>query len=569
MGNCCSSSTTTTTFDTRKQKHDQKRNTLPNGNSLRGSKIAGQMSHFEEKPSEAKKVETPKQKREEKVISDTKTVEVKDSAPATVESQFAESPREKQIQSTNDKASARESIPKIQNGELKPIYPNENLLNALNDAQLENDEGMEFIRNESQPVVQIEDINPPNNHQSQRTQSRSQIELAKNDIQVAQTDILFTNSISIPDSSHKDTFNLPTHSMHREKTIAQQVEEKLFERSIKSYNLRQTNASRRDNTQFSKRRDDTIKQLKASLIHSIVQNQDKLSARSASVESQKMKPMLFEAINEIEENRQSEVAVVRNSLLQNSLVQNKPMHDVRSEGSLESESIESDQFEREDDVIQPRPTNDTDVKGEGDDIVLDLQNMDDPISERLEAAPEEEQKDVKEQLNNINAFLQGINKKDEGLKKMKTVQDQRRKSARPLQPAFGSSMPRISTDSPRIGGAEGGQDPFKEYIKYKSVDDDIVDKMLEKFILSHQVQVPINRIDPSKYLFGTKIIAAQIINGILMVRVGGGFMSIEEFVDKHQSKEILNLRLKMVKERKKLPKITQELIEKHKIKKFI
>lgn len=46
-------------------------------------------------------------------------------------------------------------------------------------------------------------------------------------------------------------------------------------------------------------------------------------------------------------------------------------------------------------------------------------------------------------------------------------------------------------------------------------------------------------------------------------------MSIEEFVDKHQSKEILNLRLKMVKERKKLPKITQELIEKHKIKKFI
>lgn len=118
-----------------------------------------------------------------------------------------------------------------------------------------------------------------------------------------------------------------------------------------------------------------------------------------------MKPMLIEAINEIEENRQSEVAVVRNSLLQNSLVQNKPMHDVRSEGSLESESIESDQFEREDDVIQPRPTNDTDVKGEGDDIVLDLQNMDDPISERLEAAPEEEQKDVKEQLNNINAFL--------------------------------------------------------------------------------------------------------------------------------------------------------------------
>ena len=51
---------------------------------------------------------------------------------------------------------------------------------------------------------------------------------------------------------------------------------------------------------------------------------------------------------------------------------------------------------------------------------------------------------------------------------------------------------------------------------------------------NNKVNVPINRIDPSKYLFGTKVISAQIINGVLMIRVGGGFMSIEEFVDKHQ-----------------------------------
>jgi hypothetical protein len=80
--------------------------------------------------------------------------------------------------------------------------------------------------------------------------------------------------------------------------------------------------------------------------------------------------------------------------------------------------------------------------------------------------------------------------------------------------------------------------------------------MLEKFIETHKVQVPINRVGPSKYLFGTKIISAQIINGVLMVRVGGGFMSIEEFVEKHQNKEILQLKLKMTKERKKLAKVT-------------
>ncbi len=93
--------------------------------------------------------------------------------------------------------------------------------------------------------------------------------------------------------------------------------------------------------------------------------------------------------------------------------------------------------------------------------------------------------------------------------------------------------------------------------------------MLEDFVKKNSVKVPINRIDQSKYLFGTKVISAQIINGVLMVRVGGGFMNIEEFVDKHSTKEILALKLKMTKERKKLPKVTQELLDKHKIKKFI
>ena len=51
-------------------------------------------------------------------------------------------------------------------------------------------------------------------------------------------------------------------------------------------------------------------------------------------------------------------------------------------------------------------------------------------------------------------------------------------------------------------------DPFQANIKYKCVDDDIVDKMLEDFIKSHNVKVPFNRIDRSKYLFGTRLIAA-------------------------------------------------------------
>lgn len=96
----------------------------------------------------------------------------------------------------------------------------------------------------------------------------------------------------------------------------------------------------------------------------------------------------------------------------------------------------------------------------------------------------------------------------------------------------------------------------------------MIDEMLENFVKNNKVKVPINRIDKSKYLFGMKFINAQIINGILMVRVGGGFMTMLDFVEKHSYKEMLSLRVKMAKEKKKANKIIDELLEKYKIKKF-
>lgn len=193
---------------------------------------------------------------------------------------------------------------------------------------------------------------------------------------------------------------------------------------------------------------------------------------------------------------------------------------------------------------------------EDDEFVLE--KKDTQISQE-----EEGKEDVKAQLKNITEFLEDLKKKvgdtQEGLRKMKTLQAVKNPVTKPSLQQTKTGIP----PSPLMG------DPFNVSIKYKSVDDDIVDKMLERYIETHKVKVPIHRIDQSKYLFGTRVIAAQIINGVLMVRVGGGFMSIEEFLDKHTNKEILNLKLKMTKERKKLPKITQELLQQHKIKKFI
>lgn len=80
-------------------------------------------------------------------------------------------------------------------------------------------------------------------------------------------------------------------------------------------------------------------------------------------------------------------------------------------------------------------------------------------------------------------------------------------------------------------------------IRYTSAaKNDQVDIMLENYVNQHNVMAPIRRIEEGRYLFGTKKIYAKIINGKLMVRVGGGYMSIEEFVEKHQVKEIDKLK---------------------------
>lgn len=79
--------------------------------------------------------------------------------------------------------------------------------------------------------------------------------------------------------------------------------------------------------------------------------------------------------------------------------------------------------------------------------------------------------------------------------------------------------------------------------------------MLNNYIRQNKVKVPFQPLDGNKYLFGTKIIHASIINGGLSVRVGGGYMTIDELITQHSNTEIYKLRTLAAKEKKKIPKI--------------
>jgi len=41
----------------------------------------------------------------------------------------------------------------------------------------------------------------------------------------------------------------------------------------------------------------------------------------------------------------------------------------------------------------------------------------------------------------------------------------------------------------------------------------------------------VKRLGPGKYMFGTRNIIAKIIDGNLLIRVGGGYMSADEFIE--------------------------------------
>ena len=73
---------------------------------------------------------------------------------------------------------------------------------------------------------------------------------------------------------------------------------------------------------------------------------------------------------------------------------------------------------------------------------------------------------------------------------------------------------------------------------YKADLTDDVDVLLAKYINMHNCPVPIKRLGGGYYLFGTRKIYAKIMNGRLVIRVGGGYMVIDEFIETYAEVEL-------------------------------
>jgi hypothetical protein len=76
---------------------------------------------------------------------------------------------------------------------------------------------------------------------------------------------------------------------------------------------------------------------------------------------------------------------------------------------------------------------------------------------------------------------------------------------------------------------------------FKPVKGDEVDELLARILAELGCPIPIKRLGEGYYIFGTKKIYCKILNGQVMVRVGGGYMAIVEFVNNYTDVEMAKL----------------------------
>jgi len=73
--------------------------------------------------------------------------------------------------------------------------------------------------------------------------------------------------------------------------------------------------------------------------------------------------------------------------------------------------------------------------------------------------------------------------------------------------------------------------------------------------------VPIKKLGNGFFMFGTKKIFAKVRNGMLVIRVGGGYMVINEFMTTHSEKEMRKVQTADSKEESKNESHTDKLEE--------
>jgi hypothetical protein len=81
----------------------------------------------------------------------------------------------------------------------------------------------------------------------------------------------------------------------------------------------------------------------------------------------------------------------------------------------------------------------------------------------------------------------------------------------------------------------------KDMFSFMPEKGDMLDQMLAHYVNESGCRVPIKKLGDGFYLFGTRKIYAKIQAGKLIIRVGGGWMIITEFIEHYADEEMRKL----------------------------
>ena len=85
---------------------------------------------------------------------------------------------------------------------------------------------------------------------------------------------------------------------------------------------------------------------------------------------------------------------------------------------------------------------------------------------------------------------------------------------------------------------------FKKTIDYTAKEGNACDERLAELIKQFNIRMPIKMIEEGKYMFGTRIVCANLLMNTVMVRVGGGYREFYEYI-KCEETELRRLQLKI------------------------
>lgn len=98
---------------------------------------------------------------------------------------------------------------------------------------------------------------------------------------------------------------------------------------------------------------------------------------------------------------------------------------------------------------------------------------------------------------------------------------------------------------------------------YKAKKGDEVDEAMEMVLNKFNFNLPVIRITDGKYLIGTETKMVMLRNSTCMVRVGGGFERMEDYIARNQDSELDKIRKMMSENGKTYDQVIVELLQKY------